>query len=159
MTTITKYTNTKFYKSFIWIIKLFVLANIIFGVGYVIYFSVAEHSFTLGLSFYQYLIYNYFNQLTNLWNDLINIDLEDNIIKHSSNKDAIIKIKEELNIQIKTGIREGIMEAMDEVMDRVDEMEAETKSNMYKSIAFVSGILFLSYFVFVLPNDANPEPQ
>jgi hypothetical protein len=49
------------------------------------------------------------------------LDIEDNIIKHfSSNKDVILKIKEELNVTIKDGIREGLIEAMDEVMDRVD---------------------------------------
>jgi hypothetical protein len=162
LTTITKYTNTKFYQSFVWIIKVFVLANIIFGVGYIIYFSVAEHSFILGIQFYQDLITNYFNSLfdtlNNFWNDLIHIDLEDKVINHSSNnKDAIAQIKQELNVSIKQGIREGINEAVNEALDRLEDIEAESKSNMYKNIAFVGGILFLGYFCFVIPNDASPE--
>jgi hypothetical protein len=160
ISTLASYTNTRFYKSFIWLVKMFVLANIIFGVGYIIYFSVAEHSFTLGLQFYQDLISNYFSHLTNFWNDLMNIDIEDNIIKNSfnnSSKDAINQIKEELNVTFKAGIKEGITEAVNEAMDRLEEIEADTRTNTIKNIAFVGGILFLSYFVFVLPNDATPE--
>jgi hypothetical protein len=76
ITTISKYTNTRFYQSFVWIIKVFVLANIIFGVGYILYYTVSEHSFTLALDVYRNLISNYFNSIINLWNDLMNIDLE-----------------------------------------------------------------------------------
>jgi hypothetical protein len=83
ISTVTKYTNNKFYKYISWLVKIFVFTNIIFGVGYIIYFSVEQHSFMNGVSIYKDLISNYIDYIINLWNDLINIDVEESIIKNT----------------------------------------------------------------------------
>jgi hypothetical protein len=151
--TIAKYTNNRFYKYISWLVKIFVLANIIFGVAYISYFTVLEHSFHQGFTIYQDLIYNYINQIINFWNDLINMDIEDNLIKQVSNKH-----KHDLEVQMKAGIKEAMKEAIDEALDKIHEDELQYNSNALKNFAFVSGVLFLSYFIFALPgSDITPE--
>lgn len=57
--TINKYLNTRYYKFISWLEKVFVIANIIFGISYILYFSFTEHSFNYGFSIYNDLISQY----------------------------------------------------------------------------------------------------
>ena len=155
ISTITKYTNTRFYRSFVWFIKLLFFTNIVFGVGYILYFSASEHSLYNGFNIYKDFIYTSFsncmNQLIDLWNSLT--DLEDSYIKqainNSSNKVPIAQIKEELSLSIKDEVKEGINEAINDVLDKIHESESN-KIETYKNIAFISSALFLGYFIFIL---------
>jgi hypothetical protein len=144
--TIANYTNNKIYKKISWLVKIIILANIIFGVGYIVYFSVLEHSFNYGLAVYRDLISNYLNNIINLWNDLINIDIEDNIINQISNNH-----KHDLEVQIKAGMKEAFKEVIDEAIDKIHEEEMLNNSNVLKNIAFVTGVFFITYFIFALP--------
>lgn len=67
ISTITNYTNNKLYKSFIWLVKVFVILNILFGVGYIVYFSTLEHSINNGWSLYLDLINYYFNKVLSIF--------------------------------------------------------------------------------------------
>jgi len=152
ISTIAKYTNNKFYKSIAWLIKLFIFANIIFGVGYILYFSLSESSFINGVSIYNDFIKYYLDSLLKFWNDLINIDIENTLIKNTSSLQ-----KEDINVQIKEGIKEALKEVIDEALDKMHEAETNN-NNLIKNIAFTSGVLFLSYFIFILPGpNINPE--
>jgi CRISPR/Cas system CSM-associated protein Csm2 small subunit len=159
-TTILKYTNNKIYKSIAWLVKVLIIANIIFGVGYVIYFSISEQSIVNGVSTYGDLIKIYINNLINLWNDLINIDVEDNFIKNAiSNNDEIIKMKNDLSISIKSGVKEALKEVVDEALDKIREDEIHNYNiSIIKNVCFVSGILFIGYFTFILPG-SNITPD
>lgn len=91
ITTISKFTNTKIYQFVSWIVKIFVLANIIFGISYILYFTDLT-AFYNNLSIYNDIIKPYVEFLTNLWNE-INISIEDNIIKTLVNNEYLpIKI-------------------------------------------------------------------
>lgn len=159
ISTIISYTNNKFYKNIVWFIKLFIFANIIFGVGLIVYFSASEHSFYIGFNIYKDLIYNYLsyymNQLIDLWNSLT--DLEDSYIKqainNSSNKIPINQIKEELSLSIKDGVKEGINDAINDILDKIHEND-NNKIETYKNIAFISTALMLGYFIFILPGSS-----
>jgi len=145
---ITKYKNNKFYKSILWLIRIFVIVNIIFSVGYIIYISYIEHSIFTGFSIYYDLMNYYYNNFFNFCNDLINLDNEDSIINHIKNiKDSDTKLKNE----IKSEVKEAFKEVMDEAIDKLDNMEVENNSNYLKNIALFSSVLFLSYFIFILP--------
>jgi len=151
ISTITKYTNNSFYKYFTWIIKVFIFLNIIFGVGYIVYFSVLESSFLEGVSSYKELFLNYIDYIVKFWNDLISIDIEESFIKKSSNKD-INALKDVLREEVKEGIKDGFKELIDEAMDKMNETDP---NKVYKNIAFAGGILFFIYFITVVP--INPE--
>ena|SRR5882757_680706 len=154
ISTISKYTNNKFYKSIIWLIKIFIFANIIFGIGYIIYFSLSGyHSFVNPFenvySFYYELLKPYIDSIKRLWNDLIsfNNSIEDSFIKDNTNK---------IRNQVKDGIKDGIKEALDETLAQMHQEEAN--SNLLKQIAFYSSVLFLGYFIFILPGSSiSPE--
>jgi hypothetical protein len=126
---------------------MLVLANIIFGVGYILYFSVSEHSFFLGLNIYQDLISNYINNLIDFWNGLINHSfIEDSLINEPTNK-----IKHE----IKQGIKDGVKEALDEIMEDISN---QAQSNLLKNIALSSSVLIFGYVLFYLPGSGiTPE--
>jgi len=154
ISTISKYTNNKFYKSIIWLIKIIIFANIIFGIGYIIYFSLSGyHSFVNPFenvySFYYELLKPYIDSIKRLWNDLIsfNNSIEDSFIKDNTNK---------IRNQVKDGIKDGIKEALDETLAQMHQEEAN--SNLLKQIAFYSSVLFLGYFIFILPGSSiSPE--
>jgi len=84
-----------------------------------------------------------------LWNDLIsfNNSIEDSFIKDNTNK---------IRNQVKDGIKDGIKEALDETLAQMHQEEAN--SNLLKQIAFYSSVLFLGYFIFILPGSSiSPE--
>jgi len=123
ISTITKYTNNKIYKYFIWVVKLFVLANLIISVAYIIYFTISFHSLNYALSAYSDLITLYLTKFINLWNDFFNLEVEDNLsnfinkINDISNKykimgeiheDLGVQIKQDLGVQIKDGVKEAL---------------------------------------------------
>ena len=155
LSTISKYLNTRFYKFISWLVKVFVLASIIFSISYILYFSIAEHSFNYGLSFYndfishiQSKIITLWYDLVNLWNDLINID--DNVIKHVSNN-------KDMNLNIKNQVKDGIKEAIGEILDELHAEVDNSNTNLYKNIALISSGLFLGYLIFILPG-SNVTP-
>jgi len=155
ISTISKYTNNKFYKSFTWIIKIFIFANIIFGITYIIYFSVSEHSFVNGIAIYTDLISKYIDNLINLWNDLIKFNIEDSIIKNTSSNS---KSGFDLNVQVKEGMRDALKEVIDEALDKIHDEEIQANSNTLKQIALFSSLLFVGYFIFILPGSPiSPE--
>src|SRR6266567_7511965 len=122
---LSKFSNNKFYKIIAWLIKVFIFINIIFSVGYILYFTVLGHSFYNGFSVYKDLISNYIDQLISLWNEVTNIDVEQSFIKKTVSKD-------DLNLQIKEGIKEALREVVDESLDKMH--EAEVNNNFYKNI-------------------------
>jgi len=159
-TTIAKYTNTKFYQNVIWLVKLLVFINLIFGVGYIIYLSVLEHSFVNGFYMYQDILKGYlyslidlFNSyldlLMDLWNEALNI--EERSMKQSSNNNNNVITQDLLN-QIKQEFKIEFKQVVDEALEKINEMEVESKSdNTIKNIAAVAGFSFLFYFFFILP--------
>jgi hypothetical protein len=152
ISTITKYTNHKFYKSIIWLVKVFVIINILFGVGYIVYFSTIEHSINNGLSLYLDLINYYLNKALSLYNELRDFDLEETVINHALKPDDI-------NLKIKEGVKDGIKEALQETIDKLHEDEMLNNSNFYKNIAYYTistgVIVFIGYFMFVLPGTTD----
>jgi len=170
ITTISKYTNNKVYKYIIWVIKILVLVNIIFGITYILYFTISFHSFTLGFSVYQDLITFYLDKFINLWTDLIYMDVEDKIsdftnkINEINNKykimgniqeDLGLQMKQDISVQIKDGVKEALNEVVDEALDK---MHADDRMNFYKNIVGGVGILLLGYFIFILPGSTiSPE--
>jgi len=84
ISTLAQFTNNKIYKVISWTVKILVIINIMFGVGYIVYFSVIEESFVNGLTIYYDLIIDYKDYLIDLWNDLFNLGFEDNFIKDST---------------------------------------------------------------------------
>lgn len=153
ISTISKYTNTKFYKVFSFLIKLIVLANILLGVSIIIYFSYTEGSFTNGLSIYYDYVKYYLDIVINFWNDLIKLDLEDKYINNNK------QIKD-VNLQFKQGMKEAIKEVIDETIDRIHEEEANTIDNttIIKNIIICSSVLLLGYVVLILPGSGiSPE--
>jgi len=150
LSTLSKFTNNKFYKVITWLVKIFVIVNIIFSVGYIIYFSYLESSFINGISIYNDLIKYFINDLIKLWNDLINLTVEDSIIKHVSNN-------KDINLQIKEGMREAFKEVVEEALDKIHEDELEANSDLLKQLALFSSVLFACYFFFILPGSVNPE--
>ena len=85
-------------------------------------------------------IINIWIDLVNIWNDLINMD--DTVIKQVSNH-------KDMNLNIKNQVKDGIKEAVGEILD--DLLPQADNTNLYKNIAFTSSLLFLGYFIFILP--------
>jgi len=105
-----------------------------------VYFSVEEHSIYLGFSMYQDLILNYFKVLADFWKDLINISVEDSL---TSNIRETNKIKNEIRQAVTEGIRDGVKEAIEDLKDQLHEESLNNSNyNLYKNIAFVTGITF-----------------
>ena len=152
ISTLSKYTNTKFYKFISWIVKIFVFANIILGVGYIIYFSYLDSSFSNGLSNYYDLIINFWNDSIKFWNDVINISIEDSIA--SKVKDS--NISNQIQESVKEGIKSGVKELLDELQE--NDMQSQANSDLLKQLALFSSVLFFGYFLFILPGSSmTPE--
>jgi len=147
ISTLTKYTNNRFSRAIRWLVKLFVFASIIFGVGYIVYFSASEHSIHIGFSLYRDLISNYIDTLINFWKDLMKFSVEETL---TSNIRETNKIKNEIRVAVTEGIRDGIHEAIEDLKDQLHE-ESLNNSNLLKNIAFVTGITILGYFFLGLP--------
>lgn len=85
---------------------------------------------------YQDLILNYFKVLADFWKDLINISVEDSL---TSNIRETNKIKNE----IRQAVTEGISLAIEDLKDQLHEESLNNYNyNLYKNIAFVTGITF-----------------
>lgn len=154
ISTITKYLNNKYYKFIVWLIKVFVIANIIFGISYILYFSFTEHSVNYGLSFYNDFISHILSKLLNQWNDLLKmwndlLNLDDTVINQVSNN-------KDINLNIKNQVKDGIKEAIGEILEDLHEAD-NSNSNLYKNIALISSGLFLGYLIFILPG-SNVTP-
>jgi hypothetical protein len=74
-----------------------------------------------------------------LWNDLININIEDSITSH-------VKDYNNLKNEIKEGIKQGVKEALNEVLD---DLETNNTSNLLKDLALYSSGLFFIYFTWI----------
>jgi hypothetical protein len=137
--------DSKIYRFLSWFIKFILLINLILGTGLIIYFTDFNNPLENTYSFYYDLLKPYLDYLINLYNDLLNINIEDSIISN---------IKETSNIKndIKLGIKEGIKEALDETITELEEtIRNNNKSDLYKNVALAGGFLFFSYFFFYLP--------
>jgi len=155
VSTINTYRKTKYYRVIAWIVKVFVYANIILGVGYVLYFSISEHSLINGINIYRDLISNYIEMFKDFCIDLINIDIEKNIKTTIHNRTAIKQeIREEIREILKTDVKEAMKdsfkEVIDEALDKINENET-SNNNTIKYSVLIGGAIFLSYFIFVLP--------
>jgi len=175
ISSLSKFINHKYIKIFRWLIKCFVIANIIFGFAYVIYFSVSEHSLINGLSIYYDLIKYHISNLIDLWNDLINIESLNNV-NYPWNKDQINQIgqikdqyaqmdqikegirealsKDSINIQVKEGMKDALKDVIDEALNN-PELQDNSNSNTLKNIAFITSVSFLFYFIFILPGNTD----
>lgn len=139
-----KLTNNNFYKYVVYIIKLIIFINIIFGVGYFIYLSVLELSIVNGFYLYLHILKGYltsFNTLCHNYLDII-IDLwnkveDKSVTPTSSNQDLINQIKQEFKQEFK--------QVIDEAVDKINEIESDQN---VKNICFryFSSILFLLYY-------------
>jgi len=153
-------SNNILYKYLKWTIRIIVVLSILLGTVYLIYFTLPVlpvlqlpesilNPLNQLLSFYKSLLMPYIESITKLWNDLINLSVEEMIIDQitdTNNLNNTIKAQ----ILLKEGIKEGIKEALDEIF----ELE-ENKSNNLKQLALISSVAFFGYFLFYLPN--NPE--
>jgi predicted PurR-regulated permease PerM len=147
---LSKFTNHKIFKFISTIFKIFIIVNIIFGIGYIIYFNSAINQLNDLISIYKDLIQFYIDLFMNIWNDLMNFNIES-----TSSKDQLIK---EINNQVKEGMREALKDVVDEALDKLQEGELEKSSNTIKNVALFGSLLFIAYFVFILPGSSvNPE--
>jgi hypothetical protein len=147
-----KVKDTRFYKVINWSIKIVLIINLIVGTGYILYFTDYVFTFDSLSTFYSNLIKPYIDFLKTLWNDLININIEDSLINKM--KDSNIDLKQE----IKVGIKEGVKEALNEILDELHKNEiqsevvnSEGNSHLLKQLALFSSVVFFGYFLFVLP--------
>ena len=145
ISTITKYLNNKYYKFIVWLIKVFVIANIIFGISYILYYSIDEHSFNYGFSFYNEFLSHILSKLLNIWNDLVKswnelLNFDDTLIKQVSNN-------KDINLNIKNQVKDGIKEAIGEILDDLLPQAEADNSNLYKNIALISSVLFFGSFI------------
>jgi hypothetical protein len=174
-----KVRGNKFYKAINWTLKLILISTLIVSTGLILYFIDFGYPINTTLSIYLDFIKDYTAHLINLWNDLINIkenlieqgwtgwnkdqldqmaQLKDQLEKLNEIKDDLNKfneIKDDLNVQIKQGIKEGVKEVIDEALDKIQEDDILNQTQYYKKVVGVCGLLFLGYFIFVLP--INPE--
>lgn len=116
-----KVKDTRFYKVINWSIKIVLIINLIVGTGYILYFTDYVFTFDSLSTFYSNLIKPYIDFLKTLWNDLININIEDSLINKM--KDSNIDLKQE----IKVGIKEGVKEALNEILDELHKNEIQSE--------------------------------
>ena len=67
---LSKSLNNKIFKILYWVLKVLILLNIIFGLCYIIYYSVYENSIYLALSNYNDLVVSYLDKIIKIYNDL-----------------------------------------------------------------------------------------
>jgi hypothetical protein len=148
----SKLRGNKFYKILSSLIKLFLFVNLLVGTGFILYLTDFVTPLNTTLSIYSDYFQSYIEILTRLYNDLIKYNIEDSIIS---------QVKETNNIknQIKEGMKEGVKEAFDEIVtDLQDDYNSKAKSDLLKQVALFGSVLFIGYFLFILPGTAiNPE--
>jgi len=154
---ISKIRINKYYKITSWIIKIMILVNLILGAGYILYITEYVNPFPFYYDLikpYLELLKPYIESVKNLWNELINIDVEESLIN---------KTKESNNIknQVKEGIKDGVKEALGEVLSELQEdlHQSQANSDLLRQFALVGSVLFFGYFLFILPGAAHQLVQ
>lgn len=156
-----KFRENKFYKTINLSIKFIFIITLIVSTGFILYFTDFTNPINTTFSIYLDLINPYIDFIKTLWYDLkilyhnlLNISVEDSIastIKESTD------IKNQLKDGIKEGVKEGFKEAVDELINEIN-MENKDKSDLLKQSALFTSLLFLGYFLFILPGSSiSPE--
>lgn len=146
--------NNKYFNTINYIIKIILYINIFIGVGTVIYFIDFTYPINNTFSIYYDFLKPYIDFLNNLWNDLIT--LYNNLINISVEESIASKVKDSLEIknEIKSGIKEGVKEALDEILDEIQndiENRAKSSTDLLKQSALIASVLFFGYFLLYLP--------
>jgi hypothetical protein len=143
--------NSKYYKVLSWTIKLVILINLIVGTSFIVYFTDFVNPFNMTFSLYYDFLKPYIEFLKQLWNKLVNFNIEDSLISNVTDTNNIKN-------QVKSGIKEGVKEALEDVLADLSEENSSAKTEFLKQLAVFSGVLFLGYFIFILPGPSiSPE--
>lgn len=144
--------ENKFFRFISYIIKFILLFNIILGTGIILYFGDISNPL-LGFNIYYDIIQPYIDFIKNLWNKLINLNLDDKLVSEIKNN---IDIKQEIREGVKQGIKEAVGEVLTELKE--NELENNVNSDLLKYSAIVGSVLFFGYFLFYLPGPSI-DPQ
>jgi hypothetical protein len=97
---------------------------------------------------YVEIIRNLWNKLITYFNNLFNLETQDSL------KNELKSVLTESTSQIKDELKSGMSAAIEDALDKMREDDIQAIDNLFIRIGIVSGVVFLSYFIFVLPSDA-----
>ena len=143
--------KTKIFVTINNFIKLIILINIILGVSLILYFTDFSSSLNTTYSIYADLLEPYIelikhslNKLIQFYNNLFNLKGSDSL------QNELKSVLTESTSQMKSELKSEMID----VLDKMREDDIQAIDNLLKRIAVVSGVIFLSYFIFILPSDA-----
>lgn len=146
--------KTKIFVTINNFIKLIILINIILGVSLILYFTDFSSSLNTTYSIYADLLEPYIelikhslNKLIQFFNNLFNLEGSDSL------KNELKSVLTESTSQIKSELKSEMID----VLDQMREDDIQVIDNLLKTLGIVSGVVFLIYFIFVLPGSIEPN--